>query len=148
MHGDTESSADIDGSPVIVVGNSRSRLSPRRLLFVPAAIAKDQGIPVLRRLKELSHQDGTLSDLRTKGQTSALVFSPDVAVIALLPMWTAQATLLDISGVDCGNVTREERKEFLYMHLYYSKAEIHNVRKALNGHATNSQAVVMHIRPH
>jgi hypothetical protein len=104
---------------------------PSKLAFVPAAVAKDQGIPVLLRLKELSKQDGTLLDLRTKGQASALVFSPDVSLIALLPSWTAQATLLDISGVDCGNITQDERKEFFYMHLYYSKAEVERVRKSL-----------------
>jgi hypothetical protein len=105
---------------------------PSRLNYVPAAIVKDQGIPALLRLKELSNEDGTLADLRTKGQASTLVFSPDVSLIALLPTWTSQGTLLDISGVDCGNVTREERKEFFYMHLYYSKSEIQRVRKALN----------------
>ncbi len=105
---------------------------PSRLVFVPWAIVKDQGIPVLLRLNDLSKQDGTLSDLHTKRQTSALVFSPDISLIALLPTWTAQATLLDISGVDCGNITREERKELFYMHLYYSKAGVERLSKSFN----------------
>ena len=105
---------------------------PSKLAFVPAAIVKDQGVPALLRLKELSKQDGTLIDLREKGKASTLVFSPDVSLIALLPTWTSQGTLLDISGVDCGNITREERKEFFYMHLYYSKAGVERVRKSLN----------------
>jgi hypothetical protein len=105
---------------------------PSRLAFVPSAIVKDKGIPALLRLKELSRQDGTLADLRTNGHASTLVFSPDVSLIALLPTWTSQGTLLDISGVYYGNSTREEQKKFFYMHLYYSNVEIQRVRKALN----------------
>jgi len=101
--------------------------------FVPLAIANDRRIPVLLRLKELSKQDGTLADLLAKGQASALVFSPNVRLIVLLPTWTSQGTLLDVTGVDCGSLTREERKRFFYMHLYYSKAETEPLRRALNG---------------
>jgi hypothetical protein len=106
---------------------------PARLVFVPLALANDQRIPVLLRLKELSQQDGTAADLRTKGQTSALVFSPSVALIALLPTWTSQGTLIDVTGVDCRGVTPEERKKLFYMHLYYSKADTEALRQALNG---------------
>ncbi|HYR75685.1 MAG TPA: hypothetical protein VEM96_07555 [Pyrinomonadaceae bacterium] len=106
---------------------------PARLLFVPQAIANDRTIPVLLRLKELSKQDGTLADLRTKGQASTLVFSPRVALIAFLPTWTSQGTLLDMTGVDCRGVTRKERKELFFMHLYYSNADTEALRKALNG---------------
>jgi len=106
---------------------------PSRIAFVPMAIENDQRIPVLLRLKELAKEDGTVSDLRTKGQASTLVFSPSVALIALLPTWTSQGTLLDVTGVDSGNMTREERKEFFYMHLYYSNAETEALRKVLNG---------------
>jgi hypothetical protein len=106
---------------------------PARLVFVPLAIANDKSIPVLLRLKELSMQDGTLADLRTRGQASTLVFSPSVALIALLPTWTSQGTLTDAGGVDFGNVTREERRQFLRMHLYYSKVETESLRRVLNG---------------
>ena len=106
---------------------------PARLVFVPSAAARDQRIPVLLRLKEISNLDGTRSDLRTHGQASTLVFSPDLAVTVLLPTWTPQGTLLDIGGVECGNVSREERKEFFFMHLYYSKVQSEGLRKALNG---------------
>ncbi|HYR75686.1 MAG TPA: hypothetical protein VEM96_07560 [Pyrinomonadaceae bacterium] len=112
---------------VIVVG------LPSRVAFVPLAIANDKSIPVLLRLKELSRQDGTIADLRSKGQASALVFSSRVALIRLLPTWTSQGTLLDVGGVDFGSATREERKKFLYLHLYYSKAEGETLRKVLNG---------------
>lgn len=105
---------------------------PSRVAYVPSAIVKDQGIPVLLRLKELSKQDGTLEDLHTKGKASTLVFSQDVSLITLLPTWTSQGTLLDVSGVYYGNITREEQKQFFYMHLYYSKTEIQTLRKALN----------------
>jgi hypothetical protein len=106
---------------------------PSRLVFVPLAVTNDQRIPVLLRLKELSKQDGTLVDLHAKGQAAALVFSPSVALITLLPTWTSQGTLLDVTGVDCRGLTREERKKFLYMHLYYSKAETEALRQVLNG---------------
>ena len=105
---------------------------PSRLAFVPAAIAKDQTIPVLMRLKELSEQDGTLTDLHSKGEASSIVFSPDVGLIALLPTWTSQGTLLDNGGLDFGHVSQDERKKFFYMHLYYSKVEAETLRYAVN----------------
>jgi hypothetical protein len=111
---------------------------PARLVFVPLASVDDQSIPVLIRLKELSKQDGTVADLRVKGQTSNLVFSSSVSVTALLPTWTSQGTLLDTGGVDFGSVTREERKQFFYMHLYYSNADPETLRRALNGGEDNS----------
>ncbi len=106
---------------------------PSRIAFVPLAIANDQRIPVLLRLKELSKQDGTLADLRTKGQSSNLVYSPSIALVTLLPTWTSQGTLLDMTGVDCRGVTHEEKKRLFYMHLYYSKVEPENLRGALLG---------------
>jgi hypothetical protein len=110
---------------------------PARLVFVPFAVAADETIPVLLRLKELSLQDGTLAELRGKGKASALVFSPSMAVASLLPSWTSQGTLLDLAGVDFANVTREERKQFLYMHLYYSSVDTEALRKVLNGGQDN-----------
>ena len=125
---------------VIVVG------LPARLIFVPQAIANDRSIPVLLRLKELSKPDGTLADLRTKGQASTLVFSPSVALIALLPTWTSQGTLLDMTGVDCRGVTREERKKLFYMHLYYSKTDTEALRQALNGTPDRSRGELSSVR--
>jgi hypothetical protein len=106
---------------------------PARLLFVPQAIANDQRIPVLLRLKELSAQDGTLVGLQTKREAPTVVFSPSVALIALMPTWTSQGTLLDITGVDCRGITREERRRLFYMHMYYSKTKIDALRDALSG---------------
>lgn len=111
---------------IIVVG------LPSRLLFVPWAISNDRRIPVLLRLNELSKQDGTLADLRTNGQAPTLVFSPSVPVIALLPSWTPQGTLLDVTGAYCTSQTRQERKEFFHMHLYYSGVASEALRKALS----------------
>jgi hypothetical protein len=108
---------------------------PARLALVPLAVAADRRVPVLLRLKELSLQDGTLVDLRTKGQASTLVFSPAVALIRTLPTWTSQGTLLDMTGVDCRGLRREERKRLFYMHLYYSQADPEALRGALNGDA-------------
>jgi hypothetical protein len=106
---------------------------PSRLNTVPAAVVDDQIIPVLRRMKELSKEDGTLAGLRTQGQAATIVFSPQLVVSVLMPTWTSQGTLLDIGGVDFGNISREERKEFFYLHLYYSQADVGALRKALNG---------------
>ena len=111
---------------------------PARILSVPLATLDDQSVPVLLRLKELSQQDGTVDDLRAKGQTSNLVFSSSVSVTALLPTWTSQGTLLDAGGVDFGSVSREERKQFFYMHLYYSNADTETLRRVLNGGEDNS----------
>jgi hypothetical protein len=119
---------------------------PARLIFVPQAIANDRSVPVLSRLKELSNQDGTLTDLRAKGEASTLVFSPSVSLIAVLPTWTSQGTLLDMTGVDCRAMTREERKKFFFMHLYYSNVGTEALRKALNGIADRSHDELSSVR--
>jgi hypothetical protein len=106
---------------------------PSRLNTVPAAVANDQIVPVLRRLDELSKQDGTLSDLKTKGHAEAIVFSPSLNVSVLLPAWASQPTLLDIGGLDFGSETRDARKEYFFMHLYYANADIEALRQALRG---------------
>jgi len=106
---------------------------PSRLATVPAAVANDKMIPVLRRLKEISTQDDSLASLRGEGRPSSLVFSPDIGAILILPTWTSQGTLLDMGGLDFGSVSSQERKRFFYMHLYYSKADAHLLRKALKG---------------
>lgn len=106
---------------------------PSRLKTVPEAIATDQIVPVLLRLKELSREDGTLNDLRTKGEASTLVYSPRLTVTVWQPTWTSQGTLLDMGGLDFGSTSRAVRKEFFYMHLYYSRANIEALRQALKG---------------
>lgn len=108
---------------------------PARLTFVPLAINNERMIPVLLRLNELSKVDGTFADSRTGNKPSPLVFSPYIAVNSWLPTWTSQGTLLDIGGLDLGNVSKEERKEFLYMHLYYSKVDGSALRKPFDGTA-------------
>jgi len=104
-----------------------------RFQSVPAAVVYDQMVPVLLRLKALSKQDGTVASLRAEGQARALVFSPNLGITVWLPTWTSQGSLIDMGGLDFGSVSREERKEFFYMHLYYSKADIEALRRALNG---------------
>jgi hypothetical protein len=106
---------------------------PSRLNSVPAAVVNDQIVPVLLKLKELSKQDGTIADLRAKGQASTIVFSPQLAVTVLQPTWTSQGTLLDLGGLDFSSVSREERKQFFYQHLYFSKADTESLREALRG---------------
>jgi hypothetical protein len=104
---------------------------PSRLAYVPAAVVKDRMVPVLRRLKQLSKQDGTDEQLNAIGQASISVFSPNVGLIALLPSWTSQGTLLDISGVYCGTATPQDQKEFFHLHLYYSGLQGEDLRKQL-----------------
>ena len=106
---------------------------PARLTFVPLAINNERMIPVLLRLNELSKADGTFAGSPNK--PSPLVFSPYIAVNSWLPTWTSQGTLLDIGGLDLGHVSPAERKEFLYMHLYYSKVDGSALRKPFEGSA-------------
>jgi hypothetical protein len=106
---------------------------PARAIGVELAAENDQRIPVLLRLKQLASEDGTPTYLRAKGEASTLVFSPTVPLIALLPSWTSQGTLLDITGSDCADISREQRKRFFYMHLYYSNVDPAMLRIALNG---------------
>ena len=106
---------------------------PSRLNFVPAAVIDDRMVPVLLRLKQLSKEDGTEAGLRARGEASTIVFSPQLEVTVFQPTWTSQGTLLDIGALDFGGVSREARKEFFYMHLYYSQANIEKLRQALNG---------------
>jgi len=108
---------------------------PARLTFVPSAINNERMIPVLLRLNELSIVDGTFADLGTGNTPSPLVFSPYIAVNSWLPTWTSQGTLLDIGGLDLGHVSPAERKEFLYMHLYYSKVDGSALRTPFEGTA-------------
>jgi len=106
---------------------------PSRLNTVPAAAANDQIIPVLRRLDELSRQDETSAQLNSIGATSTFVFSPQLNVSVLLPAWASQPTLLDIGGLDFGSTTREARREYFFMHLYYANAQTDALRQALHG---------------
>jgi len=106
---------------------------PSRLNTVPQASAYDQIVPVLRRLDDLSRQDGTMADLKSKGRASTIVFSPELNVTVLLPAWTSQPTLLDVGGLDFGSLTRDVRKEYFFMHLYYANANIDKLRLAMKG---------------
>jgi hypothetical protein len=103
-----------------------------RFATVPAAIANDKIVSVLLRLKDLSKKDGTVDELRTHGLATALVFSPRMAVTALLPTWTSQGTLLDMRGLDFGTATDQQRMQYLHMHLYYSDLDSESFREALN----------------
>jgi len=105
---------------------------PARLATVSSAITRDQMVPVFLRLKELSNQDGTFAGLRTEGRAPALVFSPNIGVTALLPTWTSQGTLLDMRGLDFGSASQKERRQFFYLHLYYSRVDVASFREALN----------------
>jgi len=106
-----------------------------RLVAVPRAVAADRKLPVMLRLRELSKFDGTLTNLKSSGQSSTIIYSPDLAVSVLLPTWTAQGSLLDIGGIECGTISREERKALFYKHLYYSMTDPAVLRQGLQGEA-------------
>jgi hypothetical protein len=100
--------------------------------------AEDQMIPVLLRLKELSKQDGTFAALRDTGKTSALVFSPQADVMGLLPTWAPQGTLLSAGALDFGSATEKQRKQLLYLHLYFCQVDAARLREFLNDQSTDS----------
>jgi hypothetical protein len=119
---------------------------PARLVFVPQGIVNDKSVPVLLRLKALTAQDGTQQALKAQGNASTLVYSPSVGLVAWLPTWTSQGTLLDITGVDCGVITTQKRKQFFFMHLYYSNVTAEAFRKGLNGTADESRDALTSVR--
>ena len=82
-------------------------------------------IPVARRLKELSAT-------QQSGQT-ALVFSPHIEFNQTLPTYAPQGTLLGMGSVDFGSASNDERKEFLFTHLYYSGVTPERLRDILKG---------------
>jgi hypothetical protein len=118
---------------------------PARLVFVPQSVVNDKMIPVLLRLKELTAPDDAPQALKAQGN-APLVYSPSVTLIAWLPTWTSQGTLLDISGVDCGVITMQKRKQFFFMHLYYSNVTAEAFRKGLNGAADESRDALSSVR--
>jgi hypothetical protein len=95
-------------------------------------VKDDQTIPVLLRLRELSKEDGTLTGLRDQGKAAAVVFSPHVDVMRLLPTWTSQGTLLGAGALDFGTASAKERKQLLYVHLYFSETDGGRFRDFLN----------------
>lgn len=113
---------------------------PAKLTSVPNAVMNDRMIPVFKLLRELASHDGSHDPVLAARQASPLVFSPYVAVNVLLPSWTTQGTVLDIGGLDLGTVSKEEREEYLYVHLYFSGVDGPALREPLNG---RSQDVAM-----
>lgn len=97
-----------------------------KMVWVPQAVKADETVPALLELRELSKRGAP---------ASSIVYSPDLAVNRFLPTWTTQSTLLDMGGLDFGSVSAAQRKEFLYLHLYYSGTSIEGLRASLNGEA-------------
>ena len=95
-------------------------------------VMDDLTVPVLLRLRELSKHDGTLAGLRDRGIVDAVVFSPHVDVMRLLPTWTSQGTLLGAGTLDFGSASAKERRELLYLHLYYSEVDAARFGDLLN----------------
>lgn len=101
-------------------------------------VANDQMVPVFRRLKELSKQDGTLPRLQDDGKSPTVVFSPHAAVMGLLPTWAPQGTLLGLGSLEFGSTSQTERKELLYLYLYYCRADGERLREFLDGRSNDS----------
>ena len=85
---------------------------------------KDEMIPVLKKLRELPAREGS---------SPSLVFSPHFELMQILPTWTSHGTLLAIGSIDFGSASHDERKEFLYAHLYYSGATADRLRVLFKG---------------
>ena len=94
-------------------------------------VLKDRMVPVARRLRELS--------LSETSPASTLVFSPHLEVMQMLPTYAPQGTLLAMGAVDFGSATHEERKEFLFTHLYYSGVTPEALRQIIDGAGVSLQ---------
>src|SRR5215213_1118454 len=92
----------------------------------------DQMVPVLQRLNELGNTDGTWQGLRERGQTSAVVFSPEFGVSRLLPTWAPQGLLLGTGTASFQALPQTQRKEWIYLHLYYCGKDEGYLREVLN----------------
>jgi hypothetical protein len=88
-------------------------------------VKKDRMVPVARRLKELPAA-------QQSGET-ALVFSPHIEFNQMLPTYAPQGTLLGMGSVDFGSASHDERKDFLFTHLYYSGVTPEGLRDILKG---------------
>ena len=92
----------------------------------------DQMVPVLRRLNELANADGTWQGLRERGETSSVVFSPEYGISRLLPTWAPQALLLGTGTASFQALSEAQRKEWIYLHLYYCGKDEDYLRQLLN----------------
>lgn len=92
----------------------------------------DQMVPVLRRLNELANTDGTWQGLREHGETSSVVFSPEYGISRLLPTWAPQALLLGTGTASFQALSEDQRKEWIYLHLYYCGKDEDYLRQLLN----------------
>lgn len=92
----------------------------------------DQMVPVLRHLDELANTDGTWQGLREHGETKVVVFSPEYGISRLLPTWAPQALLIGTGTASFQALPETERKEWIYLHLYYSGRDENYLRELLN----------------
>jgi hypothetical protein len=92
----------------------------------------DQMVPVLRRLDQLADTDGTWQGLRQHGETPVLVFSPEYGISRLLPTWAPQGLLIGTGTASFQALTEAERKQWIYLHLYYSGKDEDYLRQLLN----------------
>lgn len=93
--------------------------------FYPSDAAKDEMIPAMHGLKEYSRNNSSAD--------AKLVFSPHFELMQVLPTWAPQGTLLAMGAIDFGSASHQERKEFLYAHLYYSGVTADHLRELFKG---------------
>ncbi|HKO44705.1 MAG TPA: hypothetical protein VJU84_15610 [Pyrinomonadaceae bacterium] len=82
-------------------------------------VRNDEAVPVLRNLRALAQDDGTLVGLREKGKAPILVFAPRIEISTMLPTWAPQGSLLAIGSVSFQSLSRADRTTSLFMHLHY-----------------------------
>jgi hypothetical protein len=97
-------------------------------------VGYDEMVPVLLRLKEQAHLDGTWEGLRDHGKAPALVFSPEYRLSSLLPTWAPQGSLLATGQ----GLSEAKPKEQLYAHLYYCVRNKDHLRELLNDRTADS----------
>jgi hypothetical protein len=97
-----------------------------------SAVRIDEMVPVFTRLREQANLDGTWEGLRNNGRAPALVFSPHYGIYTLLATWAPQGSLLAPGSVSFQTSSEAERKEWLYMHLYYSGKNTQYISELLN----------------
>jgi hypothetical protein len=80
----------------------------------------------------LADTDGTWQGLRQHGETPVLVFSPEYGISRLLPTWAPQGLLIGTGTASFQALPEAERKEWIYLHLYYSGKDEAFLRELLN----------------
>jgi len=99
--------------------------------YYEADSVKDEAVPVLRRLSNL-----TMRDPIDGGP--AIVFSSRSEIMLNLPTWAPQGTLLGIGSLDFGTATQRQRRDLFLAYLYFSGADTARLRELFEGKTDDS----------